>query len=373
MRLRNILVLAKKELITLLLDPVLMALIIFCLTLGVHSTGKNMKLEVSNAPVAIVDEDHSVLSARLREAIQPPFFKSPPVIERNDITRMMRNGSFIFVLEFPPNFQADVAAGRSPEIGIVVDGTAMTQVGLGTQYLCEILNREIAAFLHETGAGDQWPISLIPRLAFNGNGNSIWSTALLQMITNLTVLSIILVGAAVIRERERGTIEHLLFMPLSASELAIAKIAANALVVFVSGALSLWFVVHIWLGIPILGSLSFIYFGMAIYIFAISALGMWLATLVPSMSEFALAVVPVYAVVYLLSGAATPVENMPERLQGFVRFLPTNQFIDMIQGVVSRGADGWLFMPQMAAVFAWGSFFIIFAVTRFRTMLEIKG
>lgn len=373
MRLRNILVLARKELITLLFDPVLMTLIVFSLTLGVQSTGKSVKLEVSNASVAIIDEDNSALSAKLREAILPPFFKPPRMIDRNDMVRSMGEGSFIFVIEIPPNFQADLSAGRSPEIGIVVDATAMTQAGLGTQYLSEIFRRETAAFLQEAGAEDLASVSLVPRLAFNGNGNAVWFTALMQTVTNLTVLSIILVGAAVIRERERGTIEHLLIMPLSASELAIAKIGSNALVVLIGGALSLWFVVHVWLGVPVLGSISFVCLGMAIYVFAASSLGMWLATLVPSMSEFALVVVPVYAVVYLLSGAATPVENMPEGLQAFVRYLPTNQFVEMMQGVVSRGAAGWSFMPQLAAVLAWGSFFSIFAVARFRTMLEMKA
>jgi ABC-2 type transport system permease protein len=372
-RLRNILVLARKELITLLFDPILMALIIFSLTLGVQPAGKDVNIEVSNASVAIIDEDNSVLSARLRDAIFPPFFMRPRMIQRDELTRAIGDGSFVFVIEIPPNFQADVAARKSPEIGIVVDATAMTQAGLGTQYLSEIFLRETAAFLHESGAENLLPILLVPRLAFNGNGNAAWSIAVMQTITNLTVLSIILVGAAVVRERERGTIEHLLSMPLSASELAVAKIGANALVVVIGGILSLWWVTHIWLGVPVLGNILFVCLGMAIYIFAVSSLGMWLATLVSSMSEFALVAIPVYAVVNLLSGAATPVENMPQGMQMLVRYLPTNQFVEMMQGVVSRGAEGWTFMPQLGVVLLWGGGFSVFAVIRFRAMLEMKS
>lgn len=373
MRLGNILVLARKELITLLFDPILMALIIFSLTLGVQPGGKSVNIDVSNASVAIIDEDNSALSARLREAIYPPFFMRPRMIERHELTRAMSDGSFVFIIEIPPNFEKDVSARRSTEIGIVVDATAMTQAGLGTQYLTEIFLRETAAFLHEPSTESLLPILLVPRLVFNGNANAAWSIALMQTITNLTVLSIILVGAAVVRERERGTIEHLLSLPLSASELAIAKIGANGLAVVIGGILSLWFVTHIWLGVPVLGSFSFVCFGMAIYIFAVSSLGMWLATLVPSMSEFALVAIPVYAVVNLLSGAATPVENMPEGVQTFVKYLPTNQFVEMMNGVVSRGADGWAYLPQIFVVLLWGSLFSFFAVIRFRAMLEMKA
>jgi ABC-2 type transport system permease protein len=372
-QLRNILILLRKELITLLLDPILMALIIFSLTFGVLPAGKDVNVEVSNASVAIIDEDNSALSARLRDAIFPPFFMRPRMIQRHELARAMSDGSFVFIIDIPSNFEADVSAGRSPEIGIVVDATAMTQAGLGTQYLSEIFHRETAAFVQNSGAENPLPILLVPRLAFNGNGNAVWSIAVMQTITNLTVLSIILVGAAVVRERERGTIEHLLCMPLSASELATAKIGANASAVLFCGILSFWLVTHLWLGVPILGNFLFVCLSMAIYIFAVSSLGMWLATLVPSMSEFALVAIPVYAVVNLLSGAATPVENMPEVLQILVRYLPTNQYVAIMQGVVSRGAQGWVFMPELCVVFLWGVFFSVFSVTRFRAMLEMKS
>ncbi len=373
MRLRNILVLARKELITLLFDPILMALIIFSLTFGVQPAGKSVNIEVSNASVAIIDEDNSALSARLRDAILPPSFMRPRMIERHELERAMSDGSFVFVIEIPPNFQEDVSAKRPSEIGIAVDATAIAQASLGTQYLSEIFLREASAFLQEAGTENSLPILLVPRLVFNTEGNAVWSIALMQTITNLTVLSIILVGAAVIRERERGTIEHLLSMPLSTTELAIAKIGANASVVIAGGILSFWCIAHIWLGVPVRGNFVFVCFGIAIYIFAVSSLGMWLATLVPSMSEFALVGIPVYAVVNLLSGSATPVENMPDVMQKAVRYLPTNQFAEMMQGVVSRGADGWDFIPQLVVVLFWGVFFSVFAVLRFRAMLEIKA
>ena len=138
-----------------------------------------------------------------------------------------------------------------------------------------------------------------------------WSTSVMQIVTNITVLAIVLVGAAVIREREHGTIEHLLVMPVRASEIAVAKIVTNGFVIHVAAMLSLWLVVHFWLGVPILGSIGLFAFGAALFLFSVTALGMWLATLATTMPQFGLLTVPVYTILYLLSGAATPVESMP--------------------------------------------------------------
>ena len=144
------------------------------------------------------------------------------------------------------------------------------------------------------------------RLHFNPNNDSAWFTSVMQIATNVTILAIVLVGAAVIREREHGTIEHLLVMPVRASEIALGKIAANGLVILAAALLSLWGVVRLGLGVPVNGSWLLFGAATALYLFSATALGMWLATMTPSMTQFGLLVVPVYAIAYLLSGAASP-------------------------------------------------------------------
>lgn len=367
--LKNVARLARKELFSLLRDATLMALIGFAFTLAVYSVAKGIKAEVSNASVAIVDADHSGLSRQLRAAILPPYFKPPVDVDRHAIDTALDRGAYIFAVEIPPRFEADVLAGRAPAVQVLVDATAMTQAGLGTAYLEAIFTRETLAFLHARGIETQLPATAVVRVLFNPNMESYWFSSTMQIVVNITVLSIILVGAAVIREREHGTIEHLLVMPVRASEIAAAKILANGLVIFAVSLLSLALVVHLWLGVPLQGSLALFALSTALYLFSVTALGMWLATLAPSMPQFGLLAVPTYAVAYLLSGAATPVQSMPEAMQPVVKLLPTTQFVSLTQAILLRGAGVDIVWPQLAGVSAAGALFLALALTRFRSML----
>jgi ABC-2 type transport system permease protein len=369
----NVALLSGKELRSLLTDVTLMVLIVFAFTAAIYSVAKGVKAEVSNASVALIDGDHSDLSRRLRDAILPPYFKTPEDIARADEADALDRGRYIFVIEIPPHFEADVLAGRVPALQVLVDATAMTQAGLGAGYLTEIFVAETLDLLHAQGVEAALPIKVSSRLRFNSNADSFWFTSVMQIVTNITVLSIILVGAAVIREREHGTIEHLLVMPVRTSEIAMAKIITNGLVILAAAILSLWLVVHLGLGVPISGSIGLFTAGAVLYLFSATSLGMWMATLAPNMPQFGLLAVPVYAIAYLLSGAATPVESMPVPIQAAVRLLPTTQFVTMTQAVLYRDAGLSVVWPQLAVIAVSGGLFLILALARFRSMLARQG
>ncbi|PXW25340.1 ABC transporter permease [Paraburkholderia caballeronis] len=372
--LKNVARLARKEIASLARDATLMVLIAFAFTFAIYSVAKWIKAEVSNASVAFVDGDRSDLSRQLRAAILPPYFKPPVDVDRRDVDRELDRGRYIFAIEIPPRFEADVLAGRAPAVQVLVDATAMTQAGLGSAYLQQIFMNETLAFLHaREAAAAQLPAEPVVRVLFNPNTESFWFTSTMQIVMNITVLSIILVGAAVIREREHGTIEHLLVMPVRASEIAAAKIAANGAVIFVVSLLSLGAVVEGWLRVPLEGSLALFAFSTALYLFSVTALGMLLATLAPSMPQFGLLAVPTYAVAYLLSGAATPVQSMPAAMQPLVQLLPTTQFVTLTQAVLFRAAGVDVVWPQLAGIAAAGALFLALALTRFRSMLARQG
>ncbi len=374
---RNVARLSIKELRSLFGDVPLMVLIVFAFSVAIYTTAKGVRAEVANASVAVIDGDHSALSRQLRDAIRPPYFKPPTDIDREHVDAALDRGDFIFVLDIPPRCEADVLAGRSPTIGLQVDATAITQAGLGVVYLNEIVLRELLEFRQARGLEAQLPTRSVTRVFFNPNNQGHWFTGVMQIVTNVTVLAIILVGAAVIREREHGTIEHLLVMPVRPSEIAMAKIFANGAVVLAAVMLSLWFVVHLGLGVPIaapLGrSLALIFVGTGLYLFAVTSLGILLATLASSMPQFGLLAAPVYVVLYLLSGAATPIESMPGWIQHIVQFSPTTQFVKLAQAVIYRGAGLDVIWPQLLMVSAAGAVFLFMALTRFRSMLERQG
>ncbi|NVN35775.1 ABC transporter permease [Komagataeibacter swingsii] len=365
----NVGLLCGKELRSLVHDRVLLGLIVFAFTAGVLLVANGVKVEVSNATIAFIDEDNSALSRRMRDAVLPPYFKPPVLVDRAQALQGMDEGDYIFIVDIPPRFEADVKAGRTPAVQLRVDATAMTQAGLGTAYLNEIMLGEVNDMLHAPALVDQIPFTAPSRIRFNPNSESKWFTSVMQIVTNITILSIVLVGAAVIREREHGTLEHLLVMPVTASEIAVAKIVTNGLVIFVAAIVSLWLVVHVWLGVPLAGSVTLFAACSLLYLFSATALGIMLATVAPTMPQFGLLVVPVYAVAYLLSGAATPVESMPAAMQVVVRFLPTTQFVNLSQAILYRGAGLGAIIQPLLTVTVTGIVFLVFALARFRSML----
>ena len=146
------------------------------------------------------------------------------------------------------------------------------------------------------------------RIAFNPNVTTAWFTSVMEIINNVTMLAIILAGAAVIREREHGTMDHLLVMPVTPFEIAMSKVWANALVITVAVGFSLTIVVRQLLGIPVVGSVRLFLGGVAIYLFFATAIGIFLATIARTMPQLGLLYMLVAMPMNLLSGSNTPLE-----------------------------------------------------------------
>lgn len=367
--LSNVYRLGLKEIAALGRDPVLLGLMVFAFTVSVYTVAHGVRTEVRNAAIAVVDGDGSQLSRRIIEALQPPYFLPPQEIDRSEVDAGLDRALFTFVLDLPPGMESDLLAGRRPVIGLAVDATAMTQAGIGTRYVNEIITRESYRFLGTQSPFETAPVEVVIRAYFNPNLDSTWFMAVMQVVQNVTILSIILVGAAVMRERERGTIEHLLVMPVTASEIAAAKIWANGLVILFGVALSLHFVVNLLLGIPVAGSKLLFLGSAAIYLFATTALGILLATFANSMPQFGLMAIPCFVVMNLLSGATTPVESMPPFFQVAMKVLPSTHFVSLSQAVLYRGAGLDIVWPQLAIITAQGAVFLAVALSRFKVML----
>ncbi len=365
----NIFRLGLKELASLSRDVVMMMLIAYTFTLAVYDVAKGVRTEVQNAAVAIVDDDGSDFSRRLFDAIQPPYFQHPLRVTRGEIEALLSHGAVTFVLHLPPKLQADLLSGRQPEIAIEVDATAMTQAGVGTSYLQNIVTRTAREFLNDHDADAGMPATVVTRALFNPNLESVRFNAVMQVVQDITILAIILVGAAVMRERERGTIEHLMVMPVTAAEIALAKIWANGLVILVAAGLCLVFVVGWALGVPVAGSLTLFLCGAALYLFAATSLGILLATVANSMPQLGLLAIPIFVVMNMLSGTTTPMEAMPAWLGVAMQASPSTHFVALSQAVLYRGAGLQTVWPQMAAVFGLGLVFLTIALVRFRAML----
>ncbi|MFV0889787.1 ABC transporter permease [Metapseudomonas otitidis] len=367
--LSNILQLGLKEFRSLQRDYAMLALILWAFSMGVYSSATGLPETLHHAPIAVVDEDRSQLSNRLVNAFQPPYFRTPELIDQAGMDRGMDTGRYTFTLDIPPDFQRDVLAGRNPVVQLNVDATQIGQAFSGAGYVQNIISTEVNEFVARHRGQQAMPVELEMRTLFNPNLTQAWFGGVMEVINQITMLSIILTGAALIREREHGTVEHLLVMPLTAFEIMLAKVWSMGLVVLLATALSLVFVVRGWLAVPISGSLSLFLVGAALHLFATTSMGIFLGTVARSMPQLGLLTILVLMPLQILSGATTPRESMPELVQHVMLIAPTTHFVALAQGILYRGAGLDIVWPQFLAILAIGSAFFLAALRRFRATI----
>ncbi|MCI2395704.1 ABC transporter permease [Aliiroseovarius sediminis] len=372
-QLTNIFWLAGKELKSVLGDPVMVILILWSFVVAVLLEASGAGDTVYNAAIAILDEDSSALTRQLSDALGPPWFQPPVMITPDQVTPEMDAGQIMFVLSFPPGFEADVIAGLMPAAQLEVDATAVSQAQLGTDYIANILVSETRAFLSGSPDAPEAALRLELRRAFNPNGNPVWFKAVSSLLNQLSLLTIALTGAAMLCEREQGTIEHLMVMPLTPFEIALSKVLANVVVVLAAFTLSLLFVVQQVLQVPVAGSVPLLLAGTAIYLAAAAAIGMFLGTMARSMAQFALLVIMVIIPIIMLSGGMGAIESQPDIVQRLTTILPSRHFLAFAKAVVFRGAglgSVWFELSLMAAL---GSGFFVASLALFRRSMSLSG
>ena len=281
----------------------------------------------------------------------------------------MDAGLYTFTLNIPPGFQEDLLAGRNPTIQLNVDATQVSQAFTGAGHIQQIINDEVTAFVKRYRANTALPVEAVVRTAFNPNLTRSWFGAVNEVINQITMLSIILTGAALIREREHGTIEHLLVMPVTPFEIMLAKVWAMGLVVLLASAFALRFYCR---GLAADSDPGFA-----------DAICGWRSA----------ASVCHHIHGYLLrhrgtldaatgpadhSGADAATDSlrrhdhasMPQLVQNIMLAAPTTHFIELAQAILFRGAGVSVIWPQLLALVVIGAVFFVGALSRLRVSLR---
>ena len=366
----DILAMMRKEWRVLLGEPVMIGLLIYAFAFAVLLAGSTQGGSVRNASVGIVDQDHSPLSERIGQVLRRPFFVPPLLLDASEVDLAMTQGRITFALQIPPHFTADLLAGRKPKLELLVDATAMTQAFIGAGYIDTFVRDEIANYL----SGRMQTSAALPeanvRARFNPNLDGSGFGGIMELAQMITLIGIVLTGAAVLRERERGTLGHLLVLPIRASAILLSKILANVVVMLICVSLSLRLVVEGALGIPVIGSIPLYMFGAGLYMFSVTATGVFLALAVRSTQEFGLVCLIVIMPMMVLSGVMTPIENMPWYLKWLMTVLPSPHFVQFAADVAFRGADLSIVWPALLTMAGIGLAFMSGAVAVFRIAMN---
>lgn len=363
---KNILRLGRKELWSLVRDPMMLFLIIYVFTASVYTSATAIPETLNVAPIAIVDEDNSPLSGRIGSAFYPPYFTPPFYTTMDQLDEGMDKGHYTFALTIPPNFQRDVLSGLNPELQLNIDATRMSQAFSGGGYVQSIVMNEIDEFAQRYRGDGSLPVELSMRARFNPTLDNSWFGGVMEIVNSVAMLSLVLTGAALIREREHGTIEHLLAMPVTPGEIMLSKIWSMGLVVLVATLFSLIFVIQILLKVPIEGSISLFMLGSLLCVFAMNSLGIYMATIARTMPQFGLLLMLTLMPLNMLSGGSTPRESMPEFVQHLMMLAPTTHFVSLSQSILYRGAGLDVVWKPFIALAAIGIVLFILSLLRFR-------
>ncbi|NIA53013.1 ABC transporter permease [Massilia sp. TW-1] len=363
--LRKIWHLGIKEWWSLRRDPVMLLLILYTFTAAVYIAATAQPETLTRAALAVVDEDESQLSQRIRAAFAPPQFLPPEPISLEQADARLDRGRATFVLVIPAGFQRRVLAQRSAVLQLNVDATRMSQAFSGSTYVQQIALGEIDRFLHRGGGAAAALVDLSVRARFNPALAPSWFGGVAELVNNVTMLSVILTGAALIREREHGTVEHLLVMPVTPLEIMLAKLWSMGSVVLAATLVALLGVVRGLLGVQLGGSVALFLAGTVAHLFAVTSLGILLATLARGMPQFGILVVLVLLPLQMLSGADTPRESIPWLLRDAMLAAPTTHYVELSQAILFRGAGLDVVWPRMLALLLIGAVLFGVSLARF--------
>jgi ABC-2 type transport system permease protein len=371
-KIKHIYLLGIKELKSLVNELILVLFLVYAFTINVWSTAESAATEVKNASIAIVDEDHSAFSRSTFDLFRLPYFKTPVSLDSHKIDSALESGQYTFILDIPPKFTANLLAGRQPQIQLNVDATAISQAYIGAAYIQQIIATALQNVRYPAELSKPPPFDASIRVKYNPNREQKWYQGVTQMLFNITMLSMILPGAALLREKEHGTIEHLLVMPLTPAEIILSKVWSNALVVIFGTILSLVLVIKPILHVPMQGSYGLFFLGTLIFQFAITMLGIALATISRTVPQHAIITILILMPMMFLSGAWTPMESMHPIIRTLMFVSPLKYYNEFATAVFFRGSSIEYVWSNLLILIIIGGGFFIFSLIRFRLRFSMS-
>jgi ABC-2 type transport system permease protein len=328
-------------------DPVLVAFMAYSFVAAVYISGTGVTQDLRNATVLVHDGENTAQSRDLLYRFRQPYFNRIGTFsgERAGLARL-DDGTAMVLLDIPADFSQVLSrSARSAQVQMLVDTSNVT---LG--YLAAAYGERIAAGYAQERArrvAERSGLDLrslpavenVSRVWYNPNLNGHWFNAIGQWLTMMTVIAVLLPATALVRERERGTVEQLLVAPLTPLQIMISKAVAMTLVNLAGTALSVYAVMLPLIGVPFAGSAWLFFATTALYVFSIAGLGLAVGAFARSSAEVGMLVILIAVPMTALSGTWTAPEAMPEWSRYGLQISPLYHFLTCAYGILLRGAD----------------------------------
>lgn len=332
---RRVKTIVRKELLVLLGNPASRFLIIVPPLLQIVIFGWAATLEVRNVEAAFVNHDSGLWSREIIHRLEgSPTFKSVRALSGEaEIKQELDNQKALFVLVFDQEFSRNIERGSPAEVQMILDGRRSNAAQIAASYLNEIIANVGQNTLRSKAAAHAVPaLDIRTRCWFNPNLNFQWFF-LPNLIGMLSLMiGLVVTGLSVAREREVGTFDQILVSPATPVEIALAKLVPGCLVGLAHGTIFLIIAVY-GFGVPFNGSLAILYIALLIFAFASGGVGLMISSISSTQQQAFLGAFAIGVPCILISGAVTPILNMPPMLQTASQLNPMRHFTAIIQGV----------------------------------------
>jgi ABC-2 type transport system permease protein len=359
----RILFLLRKEFLQLLRDKILMIVLFYAFTVMIYTAGKGVVLQVQKFPTIIKDESKSPESRELISRFREPYFKILGFVESDkEILEKLDKGEASMAIIIPSDFKRKLDKGKA-KIQVIIDGTISMTATMAISYVAEITrNYSLEGFDISTLPG----VEEKTRTKFNPNNLSSWFMSLLELFNMITMISLLITSAALIREKEHGTIEQLLVTPVKSWEVFFSKIIPTVIVIGTLSLISLFVMIKGVFKVPIRGSIILFLIGNILYIFTMASIGIAIATVVKNLSQAMMVIIAILVPMLMISGAWSP----PEAMHPVVRYIsllsPMRYFLDFGYGVLLKGNSLKYVWKDILGIVLIGTIVLIFSALRFR-------
>ncbi len=290
-------------------------------------------LEVKNVDIAVLDRDAGYWSGELLQRIAgAPTFRTIRRVDRPETLRQAIDlQDVIAAIQIGPSFSADIAAGRSASLQVILDGRRSNAAQIVAGYLNRIL-RDLAADAARPGSPSAATAVSLPRNWFNPNLDFVWFTVPNLIAVIALLIGLVVTALSIARERELGTFDQLMVSPLRTHEILIGKLLPPLVIGLVHVTIYVLAALFIF-DVPLRGSLLLLYGSAVFYLAALVGLGLFISALSATQQQAILGAFLVMVPATLLSGFATPIENMPAWLQPVTLIDPLRYFLVIVRGV----------------------------------------
>ncbi|MBH0198947.1 MAG: ABC transporter permease [Nitrospira sp.] len=367
----------RKELLQLRRDIPLLLFLIYSFSLSVYISGAGISMQLSNASLLVHDGDHSASSRELIHRFREPYFRIDGEVQDPKVgVERLDQGTAMLLLDIPPRFQESIGGREPVSVQLQVDTTNAPQGLSAASYAARIVGGfsfDLASVRLGGASGDRMELPNIEsahRVWYNQNQDETWFQSISHILRMITLFAFLLPAAALVREKEHGTVEQLLVSPVTPLQIMLSKVLAMTLVILAATALAMVTVLKPVFGVPVKGSVALFFILTALYSFTIAGLGLFAATVTRNQAQVGMIALLVISPMLLLSGIATPFEAMPSWVQSIMALSPLRYYVDVTYGVLLKGVGLELLWDSVLAMALLGGVLFGLGMWRFRKHFE---